>query len=152
MKRDDRAVLNEIIDEQLAEWDGDVRTAATFVMLDVESLDGGGIDWAYWFLRNALRSGIAQVVSARKRSQRVMVGGEPMPRNYTTSGGGLASWLDVPVDELDMIIDRLDKRSGSLEDHAAVLIRGRNLAKKHNVATAAEAYAAEGITVTEVAA
>lgn len=150
MKRTDREVLNEIIDEQLKEWSGDVRDAAIFTMHEVESLAGGGIDWADPFLRNCLVSGIAQVVSARKRAQRVVVGSDPMPANYTTSNG-LVSWLEAPIAELDLIIDRLDKRSGSLEDHAGILVRARDLATKHGVDTAAEAYRAEGITVTELA-
>jgi hypothetical protein len=150
VNRADRAVLNEIIDEKLKEFEGEVRSAAIFVMHEVSDLDGGGIEWADEFLRNCLLNGIAQVVSARKRSQRVVVGSDPMPANYTTSNG-LVSWLDAPIDDLDLIIDRLDKRSGSLEDHAGILVRARDLARKHGVETAAEAYRLEGITVTELA-
>jgi hypothetical protein len=150
VKRTDREVLNEIIDEKLKEFEGEVRSAAIFTMHEVNDLDGGGIEWADGFLRDCLVRGIALVVSARKRSQRVVVGSDPMPANYTTSSG-LVSWLDAPIADLDLIIDRLDKRSGSLEDHAGILVRARDLASKHGVDTAAEAYRAEGITVIELA-
>lgn len=150
MKRNERDVLNQIIDEKLKEGHGDVWASAIFTLHELEGLEAGGIDWARDFLRTCLISGVRQVVSTRKRSQRVVVGADPMPANYSTSNG-LVSWLDAPIGELDRIIDRLDKRSGSLEDHAGILVRARDLARKHGVETAAEAYRAEGVTVVELA-
>jgi hypothetical protein len=140
----------EIVDEGLKVHDGDVDRATRHLLNGLVDLEAGGIDWAIAEMQAALLVGLKAIVARRKRAQRVVVGSDPMPANYTTSNG-LVSWLDAPIADLDLIIDRLDKRSGSLEDHAGILVRARDLAQKHGVDTAADAYRAEGIAVIELA-
>ncbi len=148
--KDVRQVVNNIIDDALILKEGDVTRAAYFVASELEDLEGGGLQWAAELAQDALTDGLKSLVRQRIRSKRVAVSGQAMPAYYTV-GLSTAQWMHVDVDDLEPIIQRLSNRARSYTEHAAVLIDAIQYAKDHNVTTAAEAYAAEGVTVVEQA-
>lgn len=146
----ERAALNEAIDLALHDADGDVALAAKMLRLDLDAWAGGGV----WFVSDLMADcelvGVKQMVRNRMRAQRVAVRDQSMPVTYTFDGAA-APWLSVSVGNLDHVIHRLESQAHTLNERAGVLDEARDLAKKHNVSTAAEAYVLEGITVTELA-
>lgn len=148
--KDVRGVVNDIVDDSLIISEGDITKAAYSVASELEDMEGGGHQWAHDIAHAAMVDGLKSLVRQRIRSKRVAVSGQAMPAYYTV-GLSTAQWMHVDVDELEPIIQRLTKRARSYTEHAAVLIDAQQHAKDHRVSTAAEAYAAEGITVTELA-
>lgn len=150
LPRQDQEVLNQILDEAIGEAEGDVSFAAAFARMDLNRLEGGGIDWAYEVLNAAQMAGMKQLVRNRLRAHRVAVADQSMPAYYKV-GLQSAQWMHVPVDELEPVIERLSARARSYHEHAAVLIDAQQFAKDHKVDTAGEAFAAEGVPVVELA-
>lgn len=150
LPKTEREALNEAIDLALIDAGGDVTRAAKFLRLDLDAWEGGGV----WFVNELLSDcelvGVKQLVRNRMRAQRIAVRDQSMPSTYTFDGAA-APWLNVSVGNLDHVIHRLESQAHTLSERAGVLDEARTLARKHNVDTATEAYAAEGITVTELA-
>lgn len=143
MKREDRAVLNEIIDEHLAlEPD----SAAGWTIDSLRSLEAGGIQWAADYLESCLWSGVRSRVTNRARSGRLAVDGQSIPTCYVT-GGAMTSWMHAPVDELDPVVERLDEQAETLNNHARIIERGQKAARAHGVPTAWLGFEAAGIVV-----
>ena len=145
MKKEDREILNEIIDDNLRDCD-DASNAAGWVFGELESLQAGGSQWAADYLISCLFAGLRSRVKARARAGRVAVDGQSIPTCYVT-GGTMTSWMHVPVDDLDPVVDRLDEQAETLTMHARIIERGQKAARANGVPTAWLGFEAEGIVV-----
>lgn len=150
MEKQERAALNAAIDEAVTECQGIVKYAAEWLEAELLGMEGGGVQLGRDVLHAATLTGLAALIRRRISSQRLAVGDQSMPARYSI-GAASARWLDVDTDELDPVISRLLSRSRSYHEHAVVLIDAQRHAAKHGTDTAAEAFAAEGVTVTELA-
>lgn len=150
LPKHEREAVNKAIDMALEDADGDVATAAKLLNLDFEDWEGGGVWFADFLRSDCMLVGIKQLVRNRMRAQRISVRDQAMPLTYTFDGAA-TPWTTVSVGNLDHVIHRLEAQAHTLNERAGVLDEARTLARQHNVGTAAEAYAAEGVTVTELA-
>ena len=141
MKKEDREILNQIFDQF-----ADVDDKTAWVFGELESLQAGGIHWAADYLTSCLFAGLRSRVKARARAGRVAVDGQSIPTCYVT-GGTMTSWMHVPVDDLDPVVDRLDEQAETLTMHARIIERGQKAARANGVPTAWLGFEAEGIVV-----
>lgn len=146
MKREEREVLNEVIDEALALYPDEAALATAHVMGELEGLDAGGIEWAGQYLGDCSWSGLRSRIRQRARSGRAAVGGQTVPTCYVT-GGTMTSWMHVPVGELASVVDRLHVQADTLIEHAQVIELGQRLASEHGVPTAWLGFEAAGVSV-----
>lgn len=150
LSKDERAALNAAIDEAVADCEGIIPNASAWLEAELLGMEGGGVALGREVLRAATLAGLAALIRRRISLQRLAVGDQSMPARYTI-GGASAKWLDVGTDELDPVIARLLARSRSYHEHAVVLMDAQRHASEHSVMTAAEAFEAEGVAITEVA-
>lgn len=150
LTRDEREVLNEIMDEALWWHDGDHKAITAKVLDELMSLEAGGIGWAAPFLESCTFSGLSARVRQRARAGRIAIEGASVPTCYVT-GGTMTAWLHVPVDDLDPVVERLDEQAETLMAHARIIERGQDAARKHSVSTAYEGFTADGVVIASVA-
>ncbi len=150
LTRDERAVLNEIIDEALAFHDGEHVNVVHYVEIELMALEAQGHTWVVDLLDACRWTGLSNRVRQRARAGRVAVGSESVPTCYVT-GGTMTSWLHVPVDELDPVVERLHDQAETLNAHASIIERGQDAARRNGVVTAYEGFTAEGVVITSVA-
>lgn len=150
LTKQERSIVNTAIDECLEVCDGDLTRTANYLVDELHDMEGSGAPWVAELVQACTLVGVKQLIRQRTRSKRVAVSSTSMPAYYTV-GLGTAQWMHVDVEDLDPVIERLTKSARSYTEHAAVLIDAQVHAKSHGVSTAAEGFAAEGITITELA-
>lgn len=151
LTRSERETLNEVFDEALWWFEGDHQAITTQVLAELRGMEGGGIEWVGDFLEACLFSGLSARLRQRARAGRIAIDSESVPTCYVT-GGSMTSWLHVPVDELDPVVERLHDQAETLNAHARIIERGQDAARKNGVPTAYEGFTADGVLITQVSA
>lgn len=124
---------------------------------ELAGLESGGHTWAAVVRDSAEIDGHRRAIARRLKATEVAVpmpsGAVTMPASYSRrrkeGGTQLTLWMHLPVDELQGIVDEMLRRSRVLSERGAAMRFGIDLARKHGVSTAAEGFAAEGITIAE---
>lgn len=156
-----RKIEDEAIEAHRSSGQVDHLAAAIYRRDTLAALEAGGIVWAAATRDAAELDGHARKIKARIKAQSASLptskGGKtvviPMAYSQRREDGSvqLTLWWDMPLDDLETLIDDLRAQAGVLQERALVMRYGRDLAVRHGVATAREGFAAEGIAIEAAA-
>lgn len=135
--------------------------AALEVADAVNSLEAGGQVWAATYDDARRLDGYVKEVKRRSKRKVVSIpapkiGNTKVPLAYSrkNADGGhqLSLWPYVTLPELEGLIRDMRGQAKTLTSRALAMRFGLDLARKHDVGTAAEGFAAEGIDIAGMAA
>jgi hypothetical protein len=164
LPRDEAAALRQIEDEAIAanRVGGRVNhvSAAVHRRDELARLEAGGVAWAAGVRDDAEIAGHLKGIKARMKARKASLptgrGDEtvivPAAYSHRDAKGHvqLTLWWSLPLDDLADLIADLEAQAATLTERGLVMRYGLDLARRHGVPTAAEAFAIEGIDISDM--